>query len=203
MALDLTLLGATAVQAVAKLINYTLNTNLDYRWVTVAGNGSPFLAPTSVVVTAITVPDASGNAPIYTDSETITYNRAGFQKSFVGLALKVKLQGSMTVGTVLAAVQAQYGIVLEQADILQSFAQVVVPDASGNVTLNAGLNSLRFYIDNSAFNLVIAIDQTTQTDLDRLIAMTQMADMAALNAQNTPSGHGYLGTTPVQDTPVG
>lgn len=202
MALDLTILGATAVQAVAKLVNFTLNTNIDPRWIAVTGNGSPFLAPVTVTVSAVTTPDASGNAPIYVNGETITYNRCGFQKSFVGLNLKVKLQGPFTIGSVVAAVQAQYGIVLEAADILQSFAQPVNPDAQGNVTLKPGLNSLRFFIDNSAFNLVIAIDQTTQTDLQKLIAMTQMADMSALNAANTPASHAYLETTPIIDRPT-
>ena len=187
MALDLSLLGRTGVQAVAALMNLSLDTNIDPNWITCVGAGAPFAPQTSVTVSAIATPDASGNAAPYTGSQVITYNRAGFSVAFRGLNLSLRKQLPFTVGDAVAALQKQYGILIEQADIQNSFSDNVQLDGFGNLILRPALNSLRFYVDYSPFMIKIFINQSTLTDLQKLIATTQQADMAALNAANTPA----------------
>lgn len=186
MAFDLTLLGRTGVQAVAALMNYTLDTNIDPMWITCVGAGSPFQPQTTVNVQAVTTPDSNGNASPYTGSQLIVYNRVGFQKAFQGLNLTLNLQLPFTIGQAVAALQNQYGIILEQADIQNVFTDQAQLDGFGYLVLNPGTNSLRFYIDFSPFALKILINQSTLTDLQKLIAMTQQADLSSLNATNTP-----------------
>lgn len=186
MALDLALLSRTGVEAVAALINYTLATNIDPNWITCTGAGSPFQAPTSVNVVAITTPDGNGNISPYMGSQLITYNRAGFQLAFQGLNITLNMVLPFTIGQAVQQLKTQYGIVLEQADIQNSFADQAQLDGLGNLILKPGINSLRFYIDFSPFSLKMKINQTSLTDLQKLIAMTQEADMAALNSANTP-----------------
>lgn len=186
MALDLALLGRTGVQAVAALINYTLATNIDPNWITCTGAGSPFQPLTTVNVVAITTPDSQGNVSPYTGSQLITYNRAGFQKAFQGLNITLNMKLPFTIGQAVAQLKTQYGIVLEQADIQNSFADQAQLDGLGYVILKPGTNSLRFYIDFSPFALKLKINQSSLTDLQKLVAMTNEADMDALNAANTP-----------------
>jgi hypothetical protein len=186
MALDLALLSRTGVQAVAALCNYTLNTNLNPAWLTCTGLGSPYSPTTTVTVAAITGQDASGNISPYTGQQSITYKRAGFMQAFQGLTLQLNLIPPLTVGQVVAGIKAVYGITLEQADIQQNFAAPIVMDGNNNVSLAPGTSSLRFYIDYSPFQLKVNIIPNQLTNLQKLIGMTQQADIALLNAQNTP-----------------
>lgn len=200
MALDLTLLGATGVQAVTKLINYTFNVSLDSAWLQISGvAGSPYQPQVQAVVGAVTTTDGTGHASPYTGSQTIIFNRVGFQKAFGGLGLKYNGIGPYTVGQIVQGIRDAYGIVIEQVDIQQPFSNPVTPDAQGQVQLQPAGGSLRFYIDNSIFQIIVGISSNTLTDLQKLVAMNKLADLATLNAQNTPPSHGLVPGTPIPD----
>jgi hypothetical protein len=190
MALDLTLLGVTGVEAVTKLINYTLSTSIQSKWINVVGTGSPYLPAFNATVTSVTTPDSAGDVPIYTGSQSITYNRVGFQKAFQGLNLVYTSLGPYKVSDVVAGLMATYGILLEPADLQQGFSTVLIPDELGYVYLYSGTASLRFYIDYSPFIIKVKINTNTLTDLQKLIANQKLADLGALNAANTPATRG-------------
>jgi hypothetical protein len=202
MALDLSLLGRTSVQAVVALVNYTLATTIDPNWVTIATpSRHPFTPPIALTLQAITVPDGQGNAPPYYGSHRVSFNRVGFQVAFTGLTIQLRLQPPFTFAQIAAALYSQYGIVIEQGDIQDTFTTEAVMDEFNNISLKPSGGSTRFYVDFSPFEIVININTALQDDLSRLIAMTQTADIAALDAANRPPARPYPPGTPPLDQP--
>jgi hypothetical protein len=198
MALDLTLLGATGLQAVVKLVNYTLSTNLDPKYLSLVGHGSPYSPLMNATLSALTVPDVDGNAPIYVNSQAITYARQGYQKAFQGLNLTYIGPGPYTVGQIVQGIWNTYGILIEQVDIQEAFANAISPNQQGFIELHPA-GSYRFYIDFSVFTIKVTINVVDLTDLQKLISMTSLADISALNAANTPAGPGSALVSPPLD----